>query len=186
MAKLIYSATASFDGYVEDASGGIDWSTPDEEVHGFVNELLRPVGTHLYGRRMYETMLYWDRPQLTNDPSPIVRDFASIWQAVDKVVYSATLASASSARTRLEREFDPAAVARMKGESQRDLIVGGATLASSALRAGLIDEVSVFTVPVLLGGGTSYLSTRAPVRLTLLDVHPFASGVVWRKYRVEA
>lgn len=184
VAKLIYSATASLDGYVEDASGGIGWTVPDEESHRFVNDLVRPLGTHLYGRRMYETMLYWETAPATNDQPEVMRDFARIWQEADKIVYSATLDSVSSARTRLEREFDPSVVARMKSESPRDLIVGGATLASTALSAGLVDEINLFTYPILLGGGKSYLSSRAPVHLALLDVHRFASGVVYTRYRV--
>ena len=174
----------SLDGYVEDASGGIDWTVPDEELHRFVNELVRPLGTHLYGRRMYETMLYWDTQEAMNHPSPFMRDFATIWQPAEKVVYSATLQSVPTARTRLERAFDPSAVARMKEDSPSDLIVGGATLASAALSAGLIDEINLFTVPILLGGGKSYLSTPEPVPLTLLDIHRFASGAVYTRYRV--
>src|SRR5438067_6060942 len=151
MAKLSYSAIASLDGYVADENGNFDWAAPDEEVHSFVNDLERPVGTYLYGRRMYEVMVAWETPHAFADQSPVTQDYAEVWQAADKVVYSKTLESVSSARTRIEREFDPEAVLRLKARATRDITVGGSDLASQAIRAGLIDEFHLFVVPVVVG-----------------------------------
>jgi dihydrofolate reductase len=178
--KLIYSAIASLDGYVADAEGNFDWAAPDEEVHAFVNDLERPIGTYLYGRRMYETMVYWET---VDDPDPVSRDFAELWRAAGKVVYSATLEAVASERTRLERRFDPDAVRALK--SKGDVSVGGATLAATALRAGLVDELSVFLNPVVVGGGTHWLPDDLRLDLELLDERRFdKSGVVYLRYSV--
>src|SRR2546430_11990504 len=174
MAKLIYSAITSLDGYVADEEGNFDWAAPDEEVHKFVNELERPVGTYLYGRRMYEVMVYWETlPALAEQP-PVVRDFAEIWRAADKIVYSKTLGTVSSARTRIEREFDPEAVREMKASAERDLSVGGPELAAQALRAGLVDECHLFVVPVVVGGGKQSFPDNVRLKLELLDGRRFA------------
>ena len=152
MAKLIYSAIASADGYVEDAAGSFDWAAPDEELLGFVNDLERPVGTYLYGRRMYETMLYWETAHTTVQPR-LFQEFTGIWQAAEKIVFSKTLASVSSARTRIEPTFDPGLVRQLKSAAEHDMRVGGADLAGQAIKAGLADEVRLFLVPVVVGGG---------------------------------
>jgi dihydrofolate reductase len=180
MAKLVYSAIASLDGYVEDESGAFDWAAPDEEVHAFVNELERGVGTYLYGRRMYETMAAWET---LDGESPVVRDFAAIWRAADKVVYSTTLTEASTARTRIEHDFDADAVRRMKGAAARDISVGGPELAAQAIAAGLVDEIHLFLVPVLVGGGKPALPDGVHADLELVDEHRFDSGVVHVHYR---
>ena len=184
MAKLIYSAITSLDGYVADEDGGFDWAAPDEEVHAFVNELERPIGTYLYGRRLYEVMVFWETIRPDADEPPVIRDYAGIWQAADKVVYSTTLESVSSARTRLERAFDPDAVRRLKASADRDLTVGGPGLAADALRAGLVDECHLFVNPVVVGGGTRALPDAAHLDLDLLDEHRFGNGVVHLHYRV--
>jgi dihydrofolate reductase len=184
MAKLIYSAIASLDGYTADADGGFDWAAPDEEVHGFVNDLERPVGTYLYGRRMYEVMVAWENARTFADQQPVLLDYAAVWQAADKVVYSRTLTAVSSARTRVEREFDPDAVRRMKASAQRDLSIGGSELAAHALRAGLVDECGLFLVPHVVGGGTRALPDGVRLALELVDERRFTSGVVYLRYRV--
>jgi dihydrofolate reductase len=168
---------------VEDADGGFGWAAPDEEVHAFVNDLERPVGTYLYGRRMYETMVVWETPEAFADRTPVIKDYAEIWQAADKVVYSRTLEAVSSARTRIEREFDPEAVRALKAEAGRDISVGGPELAAQAFRAGLIDECHVFVVPVLVGGGKPSLPGGVRVQLELLHERRFGSGVVHLHYR---
>jgi dihydrofolate reductase len=168
---------------VEDADGGFGWAAPDEEVHAFVNDLERPVGTYLYGRRMYETMVVWETPEAFADGTPVIKDYAEIWQAADKVVYSRTLEAASSARTRIEREFDPEAIRALKAEAGRDISVGGPELAAQAFRAGLIDECHVFVVPVVVGGGKPSLPGHVRVKLELLDERRFAGGVVHLHYR---
>ena len=185
MAKLIYSAIASLDGYVADRDGNFDWAAPDEEVHAFVNDLERAVGTYLYGRRMYEVMVAWETMPLADQPS-VVRDFAEIWRAADKVVYSTTLETASSARTRIERAFDPDAVRQMKATAARDISVGGPGLAAEAIRAGLVDECHLFLTPILVGGGTPSLPHDVRVELELLDERRFANGVVHLHYRTKA
>ena len=183
MAKLIYSAIASLDGFVADRDGHFEWAAPSEEVHAFVNELERPVGTYLYGRRMYETMAVWDTLPLTGEPQ-VIHDFAAIWRAADKVVYSRTLAGVTTARTRLERELDPGAVRRMKAEAGRDIGVGGPELAGQALEAGLVDEVQLFLKPVVVGGGTHSLLTTAAVHLELRELRRFGDGTVLLRYGV--
>jgi dihydrofolate reductase len=186
MAKLIYSAITSLDGYVEDRDGGFDWAAPDEEVHRFVNDLERPIGTYLYGRRMYEVMVAWEHPETFGDEQPVLQDFARVWQAADKVVYSTTLDTPSSARTRIERKFDPEAVRRLKEQSTRDLGIGGAGLAAHAIRAGLVDELQLFVTPITVGGGTRSLPDGARMELELLGERRFGSGVVYLHYRTRA
>ena len=183
MAKLIYSAITSLDGYAADEDGSFDWAEPDEEVHTFVNDLERPVGTYLYGRRMYEVMVYWETAHTLPDQPPFVQDFAQIWQAADKVVYSGTLASVSSARTRLEREFDPRAVRQMKASAGRDISVGGPELAAQAIKAGLVDECHLFVAPIIVGGGNKSLPDGVRLKLELLDEDRFGNGVVHLRYR---
>jgi dihydrofolate reductase len=177
---MIYSAIASLDGYIEDESGNFDWAAPDEEVHAFINDLERPVGTYLYGRRMYGTMVAWET---ISDERPFMRDYAEIWRAAEKIVYSRTLESASSARTRIERDFDPEAIRRLKEASQSEISVGGAGLAAEAIRAGLVDEYRLFLVPVLVGGGKRALPDGVRAELELLEEHRFAGGVVYLRYR---
>lgn len=184
MAKLIYAAITSLDGYVEDEDGKIDWAAPYEEVHTFVNELERPLGTYLYGRRMYETMLSWETVSTGGDQPAVVRDFAEIWQAAEKVVYSRTLHAASSARTRIEREFDPGTIRQLKQTASRDMSIGGPELAAQAIAAGLVDEFHVLVGPVVVGGGKPALPRSVPAQLELLDERRFRSGVVHLQYRL--
>jgi dihydrofolate reductase len=183
MAKLIYSAIASADGYVEDAAGGFDWAAPGEELFCFVNDLERPVGTYLYGRRMYETMLYWETADTVPGQPSFVREFTGIWQAAEKIVFSKTLESVSSARTRIERDFDPGMVRQLKSAAQRDMTVGGADLAGQAVRAGLVDELQLFLVPAVVGGGKRALPDGLRSDLELLDTRRFASGAVYLRFR---
>jgi len=183
MGKLIYSAIASADGYIEDAAGSFDWAAPDDEVLRFVNDLERPVGTYLYGRRMYETMLYWETALVVPGQPPLAREFATIWQAAEKIVFSAALGSVPSARTRIERKFDPGLVAQLKSAAGRDITVGGADLAGQAIRAGLVDELQLFLVPVIVGGGKRALPHGARLDLELLDTRRFAGGAVYLRYR---
>jgi dihydrofolate reductase len=179
---LIYSALASLDGYVEDERGNFDWAAPDEEVHSFVNDLERPVGTYLYGRRMYETMRYWETADPT-DPGA-GGNFASIWQAAEKIVYSRTVDTPATARTRIESNFDPATIRALKQTSGHDISIGGAELAGQALAAGLVDECQLFLNPVLVGGGKRALPAAVRVDLELLDERRFRGGVVYLRYRV--
>jgi dihydrofolate reductase len=182
MARLVYTAITSLDGYIEDESGKFDWAEPDEQVHTFVNELLRPTGTHLYGRRMYETMVFWETVPLAGQPT-FIRDFAEIWRAADKVVYSKLLDAVSSARTRIERDFDPGIVRELKSAAERDLAVGGPGLAAHAFEAGLVDEVHLFVNPIMVGGGKRALPEEVRLPLELVDEHRFDSGVVHLHYR---
>lgn len=179
---LVYSVIASLDGYTADAEGKFDWAEPDEEVHAFVNELERGIGTYLYGRRMYETMVFWETVPLAGQSQP-VRDYAEIWRAADKVVYSTTLTAASSARTRIESRFDPAAVRTLK--QRGDVSVGGPGLAAAVIRAGLVDEYHLFVTPVVVGGGTAVFPDGVRAGLDLVDEHRFASGVVYLRYRAQ-
>jgi dihydrofolate reductase len=183
VAKLIYSAITSLDGYMADEDGNFDWAEPDEEVHTFVNELERSVGTYLYGRRMYEVMVYWETAHTVADQPPFIQDFAQIWQAADKIVYSHSLEKDSSARTRIERDFEPEAVRQMKAEAERDISVGGADLAAQAIRAGLVDEYHLFLSPIMVGGGKQSLPDNVRVRLELLDERRFGNGVAYLSYR---
>ena len=181
MAKLISSAITSLDGYIADQEGNFDWAAPDEEVHAFVNDLERPVGTHLYGRRMYETMLYWETAHTVAD-HPVEQDFAKIWRAAEKVVYSKTLQTVSSARTRIERVFDPDAIRQMKASAKRDIGVGGPDLAAQAFGAGLVDECHLFVAPIVVGGGKPALPKGVRVKLELLDERSFGNGMVYLRY----
>jgi len=184
VAKLIYAAITSLDGYIEDAAGKFDWAAPDEEVHAFVNDLERPVGTYLYGRRMYETMFFWESPPGLAEQPPVVQDFAQIWQASDKIVYSKTLQTVTSARTRVVREFDPQAVRQRTATATRDLTVGGPELAAQAIEVGLVDEYRLFVVPVVVGGGKRSLPDNGiRLNLELLDERRFRSGTVYLHYR---
>jgi dihydrofolate reductase len=185
MAKLIYSAITSLDGYVADEDGNFDWAAPDEEVHSFVNDLERPVGTYLYGRRIYEVMVYWETAPLVDQP-PFIQDFAEIWQAADKIVYSKTLETVSSARTRIERDFDPEAVRQMKALAERDISVGGPDLAAQAIKAGLVDEYHLFVGPIVVGGGKQSLPNNVRLMLELVDERRFGNGVVHLHYRTRA
>ena len=182
MAKLIYAAIASLDGYVEDESGKFDWAAPDEEVHAFVNDLERPIGTYLYGRRMYETMVFWETAGAAADEPPVFHDYAEIWRAAEKVVYSRTLQSVVGARTRIEREFDLDAVRELKESATTDISVGGAELAGQAIGAGLVDECHLFLCPVVVGGGKRALPDEVRAPLDLLDERRFQSGVVHLHY----
>jgi dihydrofolate reductase len=186
VAKLIYSAITSLDGYVADEDGNFDWAEPDEEVHGFINDVERPVGTYLYGRRMYEVMRAWETMDTVPDQPTVIQDYAEIWQAADKIVYSKTLEAQSSARTRIERDFDPEAIRQLKGAARREISVGGPELAAHAIEAGLVDELHLFLTPIVLGGGKRALPNGVGWRIELLDERRFGSGVVHLHYRAGA
>jgi len=183
MARLIYSVIMSLDGYIADADGRFEWAAPDEEVHAFVNELERPVGTYLYGRRMYETMRYWETAHTLAGQPAVGLDYAQIWQAADKIVYSTTLQEPDTARTRVERDFDPDQVRKLKDTAARDLTVGGAHLAAQAIAAGLVDEYQLFVVPAVVGGGTRALPDQVRLDLALAQEHRFGGGTVYLCYR---
>ncbi len=183
MGKLIYSITMSLDGYIEDESGKFDWYTPDEEVHQYINDQQREIGTYLFGRRMYETMAVWDTDPALAAGSPVTADYAQIWRGIDKIVYSSTLESAVTPRTRIERQFDPEAVRRLVESSERTVEVGGPELAAHAFRAGLVDEVDLYVAPVALGGGKPCLPRGVFLSLELIDERRFAGGVVYLRYR---
>jgi dihydrofolate reductase len=185
LAKLIYSAIVSLDGCVADQDGNFDWAAPDEELHTFVNDLERPVGTFLYGRRMYEVMVFWETAHSLAGQSPFMLDFAAIWQATDKIVYSTTLDKVSSAKTRIERQFDLEAVKQMKAQAESDISVGGPHLAAQAIKAGLVDEYHLFVHPVAVGGGKQALPDGVRVNLELIDERRFRSGVVHLHYRTK-
>jgi dihydrofolate reductase len=186
MAKLIRSSLTSLDGYVTDEHGKIDLFAPDDDLFAFINELERPIGTYLYGRRLYEVMVYWETALAEPGQRPVEIDCAQIWQAADKVVYSTTLQSASSARTRIERTFDPSAVQAMKDAADHDLTVGGSALGAHAFQAGLVDEVHQLVYPFTLGRGTAFLPERQQLNLELLEERSFDNGVVYLKYRVSS
>jgi dihydrofolate reductase len=185
MAKLIYSSIASLDGHVADEDGNFDWAEPDEEVHTSVNDLQRPVGTFLLGRRMYEVLVAWETMG-TGDEPPFIQDFAEIWRAANKIVYSKKLETVSSARTRIERDFDPEAVRQLKATAERDLTVGGPGLAAQALNAGLVDECHLFLAPTVVGGGTRLFPDDVHLELELMDERPFGNGMVHLRYRIKA
>jgi dihydrofolate reductase len=180
MVKLIYTAIMSLDGYVADEKGNFDWAEPDEEVHTLVNDLERPIGTYLYGRRLYEVMVAWET---ITDEQPFIKDYAEIWRAADKIVFSKTLETVSSERTRIERTFDPDAVRKMKEAADRDISVGGPTLAAHAIQAGLVDEIHLFLAPVVVGGGARALPDGVRLPLELLDERRFGNGTVYLRYR---
>jgi dihydrofolate reductase len=186
MAKLIYSAITSLDGYVADEDGNFEWAVPDEEVHTFINDLERPVGTYLYGRRMYEVMLGWESAHTLPDQPPFMLAFAQMWQAADKIVYSKTLQTVSSARTRIERDFDPEAVRQMKALAGRDILVGGPELAAQAMKAGLVEELHLFLAPIVVGGGKQSLPSDVRLELEVLDERRFGNGMVYLRYRTRA
>ena len=183
MARLIYSSIASLDGFIADASGSFEWAAPDEEVHTFVNNLEAPIGTYLYGRRLYEVMQFWQTAPTSGEP-PCFVDYASIWKAADKIVYSSTLDAVSTDKTTLEATFDPVAVREMKASHSRDISVGGANLAAQALAARLVDELQLFVTPVIVGGGTAWLPDDIRLDLDLIDERRFDAGVVFLHYRV--
>jgi dihydrofolate reductase len=183
MAKLIYSAITSLDGYIADEDGNFDWAAPDEEVHTVINDLERPVGTYLYGRRMYEVMAPWETDPTLADQPRVMRDFAELWQAADKIVYSKTLETVSTASTRIERDFDPEAVRQLKTQAERDITVGGPDLAAQAIKAGLVDELHLFLAPVVVGGGNQALPDKVRLGLELLDERRFGNGMVYLRYR---
>ncbi len=184
MARLIYTAIASLDGYVEDEEGTFDWAMPDEEVHTFVNDLERPIGTYLYGRRMYETMVFWETASSEADQPTVFSDYGGVWRAADKIVYSRALETVSSARTRIEREFDPDAIRQLKENATADVAVGGAQLAGQAIAAGLVEDYHLFLNPILVGGGKRALPDNAHAQLELLDERRFRNGVAHLHYRV--
>ena len=185
MAKLLYVMNVSLDGYIADADGKFDWGAPGEEYYSFINDVVRPVGTYLYGRQLYELMAVWETDPTAAAQSPGAREFAEIWQAADKVVYSRTLAAASTTRTRIERDLDPEAVRHLKAAAERDLTVGGPTLGAHAITAGLVDEYHLFVGPVVLGGGKHFLPDGARLQLELLDERRLANGVVYLRYRTQ-
>jgi dihydrofolate reductase len=182
MAKLVYAAIASLDGYIEDEDGKFDWAAPDDEVHAFANDLVRPAGTHLYGRRMYETMAAWETAGTDAGDPPAMREFAEIWRAADKIVYSRTLEAAPTARTTVERDFDPDAVRELKASAGSDITVSGPGLAAHAFAAGLVDECHLFVVPVIVGGGKRALPDDVRMELELLDQRRFGNGTVHLRY----
>jgi dihydrofolate reductase len=185
MAKLLYVMNASLDGYIADEDGNLDWGAPGEEYLAFLNDLVRPVGTYLYGRRLYELMAVWETDPAAAAQSPGAREFAELWQAADKLVYSRTLASAATTRTRIERGFDPQVVRQLKAAAGRDLTVGGPTLGAQAITAGLVDEVQLFVWPVVVGGGKPFLPSRVRLQLELLEERRFGNGVVYLRYRTQ-
>jgi len=185
MGKLIYSLASSLDGFVSDPVGDFGWGDPEEEVHEFVNEQFRSIGTNLYGRRMYDTMVYWETAHTAPEQSPCMLEFARIWQATDKVVYSTTLPEVASARTRIERTFDADAVRELKAESDLDIAVAGPHLAAQAIRAGLVDEYQLFVGPAIVGGGNPFFPGDARVELELFDERRFGNGVVYLRYGVK-
>lgn len=184
MAKLHYSALASLDGFIADERGDFSWAAPDEEVHQAANDLLRPVRTQLYGRRMYDVLAAWETPQMSAPEQPaVIREFAQLWRATDKIVYSRSLAAPRTARTRIERDFDPAAVSEMK-RAGREMSIGGPELAAQAFRARLVDEVHLFLAPVVVGRGKRALPDGQRLDLRLEDVRRFARGFVYLRYRM--
>ena len=184
MAKLLYVANVSLDGHIEDARGGLDWSTPSDEVFVFITDLVRPVGTYLYGRRLYETMAVWETDPTLAAESALRADFANVWRAAAKIVYSATLQTVSTANTRLEHRFEPEAVRQLKASAAADLTVGGAALARHAFEAGLVDECHLFVYPVVVGEGKAAFAGDVQLELELRDERPFDSGVVYLRYRI--
>jgi dihydrofolate reductase len=185
MAQLIYSAISSLDGYIEDMNGNFDWAMPDEEVHLFINHLERSVGTYLFGRRMYETMRVWETDPSLAGQSPLMREFAEMWQAANKIVFSRTLQEESTTRTRIERNFNPEAIRQWKATEDRDFSIGGPGLAAHAFRAGLIDECHLFLTPIIVGGGKRSLPEDFRLKLELMDELRFGNGFVFLRYRVD-
>ena len=186
MAKLIYGVICSLDGYVADADGNFSWARPDDELHSFINDLERPIGTYLYGRRMYETMVFWETAEVSPDQCDPASEYVDIWRAAEKVVFSRSLDEVSSEKTRLEGEFDPEAIVRLKAEADRDISIGGPGLAGEAIRAGLVDDYHLSINPVVVGGGAAALPSDVRVDLELVDQHRFESGVIHLHYRARA
>ncbi len=186
MAKLIYATPTSLDGYIADETGSPDWAAPDEEGFAFINDLLRPIGLYLYGRKMYETTAIWETPDVIPGLTSAMLNFARIWQAADKIVYSKSLEIVSTPKTRLEREFDPQVVRDLKAQLPHDVSVGGPTLAAHAIRIGLVDEYHLFVVPMMIGGGKRVLPSNVWVKLDLLDERRFANGMVYLRYCTQA
>jgi dihydrofolate reductase len=186
MAKLIYVANVSLDGFIEDADGNFDWTAPSDEFFAFITDVVRPVGTYLYGRRLYEAMAVWETDPSIGAASELQADFANVWQSANKIVYSSTLDAVSTANTRLERRFDADAVRAMKASAASDVTVGGSTLAAHAFDAGLVDECQLFIHSVVVGGGKPAFASDGGVRLELLEEHRFANGVVNLRYRVQS
>ncbi len=185
MARLIYTANSSLDGYTKDREGKFDWTAPEGEVFRFITDLIRAEGTHLYGRRMYETMKVWETDPNVAGESPLLRDFAEVWQAADKIVYSRTLETVSTRKTQIERDFDPEAIRRLKQTIEHDILIGGPELAAHAFRSGLIDEYHLFLIPIIVGGGKSALPDNVRLELELLEERRFGSGVVFLRYRTK-
>jgi dihydrofolate reductase len=184
MGHLIYLANSSLDCYTEDIDGKYDWTTPDEEKFSFITNLVRAAGTYLYGRRMYETMMVWEtNPNLAGE-SPLMRDFAEVWQAADKIVYSRTLEAVSTRKTQIERNFDPEAIRRLKEAVEQDILIGGSELAAHAFQSGLIDECQLFIIPIIIGGGKQALPDNVRLNLELLEERRFGNGVVFLRYRI--
>jgi dihydrofolate reductase len=184
MAKLIYSSITSLDGYIEDQDGNFEWAAPDDQVSSFLNDLERDVGTYLNGRRMYETMVYWEQDPVVAGEPDCVRECRELWRAADKIVFSKSLDTVSATRTRLEREFDPSAIKSLKDSLVRDITVAGPDLATQALRAGLVDECQLFLTPTLVGSGKASMPSDIRLDLELLDEHRFQSGVAYLRYRI--
>ena len=183
MAKLLYLTPSSLDGYIADETGDLDWLAPDEEGFAFITDLLRPIGTYLYGRKMYQTMAVWETPNVIPDVTPDMLEFAKVWQSAAKIVYSKSLDTVSTAKTRLEREFDPQAIRDLKAQSPHDLSVGGPNIAAQAIRAGLVDEYHLFITPIMIGRGKRVLPTDVWIKLELLDERHFPNGMVSLRYR---
>jgi dihydrofolate reductase len=184
MAKLIYVANVSLDGYVEDTDGRFDWTQPSDEVFAHITELVRPIGTHLYGRRMYETMAAWEFDPSLAAQSEMATEFADLWKTAEKIVYSTSVSAVSTAGTHLERRFDPGMVRARKASAATDLMIAGSTLAAQAFDAALVDEYHLFMYPVLLGGGKPAFSGSGFIQLELLEEHRFEDGAVHLGYRV--
>ena len=183
MAKLLYFGIGSLDGYIADENGRFDWAEPDHEVHAAANDVSRPIGTYLYGRRMYDVMTFWASPEAESDPDQVMQEFTRIWRAAQKIVYSTTLVEASTDQTRIERSFDPRAIAELKRTAVADISIGGAELAAQAITAGLVDEYLYFAYPVVVGGGTPFFPRGAHLDLDLVDVHRFGNGAISMRYR---
>lgn len=183
MARLIYTSNLSLDGYTEDMDGNFDFTDPNDDVFIFISNLIRATGTHLYGRRMYETMMVWETDPNLAAESPLRRNFAEIWQAADKIVYSRTLEAVSTRKTQIEGNFDPTAIRQLKETAEQDIHIGGPELAAHAFRSGLIDECHLFIAPVILGGGKPCLPANVRLELELLEERRFANGVVFLRYR---
>lgn len=186
MSKLIYFMPMSLDGFIAGEADNLDWSVPDEAVFACINDLHRPIGTYLYGRKNYETMTVWETPEVMPEQTPDMLDFARIWQAADKIVYSKSLVTVATSKTRLEREFEPQAVRDLKTQLPHDISVAGPNLAAQAIRAGLVDEYQLLVVPFMLGGGKRVLPNDVKVKLELVEERRIGKGWVYLHYRTRA